>query len=702
MSRDLTNYEYEGLVQQITDLYKDKPGFGDGYDSSTGQLLIQLLADITDNLHFMLERRSQEAFSSIARLESSVWMAASSIGYVPRRSVSAMGNLELTLKNSDGGTVVAEYDVPISYGTKVFFDGEEFIVAEDATITQGESSVQLSIKEGIQKSKSYNFASSPFFEDGFLTLENYNTIEEFSLSISGDNGERYNYVDEVDLDGFRAGALSFAPTNYPGYEIRFDRNGMRVVFGNGKFGKRPQSNVTVSWVESKGSGVSIIRTGLDFAFELDTVKDSRTTIPSKSYLYSLKNTTSINGGNNSESIEEIRDNIASFIRSNDRAVTNSDYKFRVMKSGLGAIKDVNVYGERENDSIIFTMNNVYATYVTEDQLPLNATQKRQLRDYIDRYKVNTTHVVFKEAVKTPIRLGIDFKRHPTLPISNQHLYKELLSRVDEYFAVHVGVIGKGFQYSEFVSFLQNLKINFNSITYSMTDYVYVTASAFFPFNVPTPAYDGIVELSYSYVPNATDTWSVVVDGVTYSVPVQLNDNVETLVLKMRQKIFTGTPYMVALEEPNQLRIRHPSPSGTFTVSVAAGDMTEFCIFRQLLQLPLATAGGVTGTTPQLKATTMTIKDANDVALMQDANGNGLFESLDGYFFPDTLIDYQKAIMQLPTVPNGGYYVQYQQNDFQNFDVALDGYITFSSFPSWEAVQNPEGSAVYFSYINIMD
>lgn len=700
--KDLTRYNYEELVDRITRLYESNTGSGNGFQGSTGQMLIELLADVTDHLHFMLERRSQEAFSSIARLESSVWMAASSIGYVPRRNVSSRGVLRITLKDSLGNVIPAEYDINIPYGTVVTFNEENFIVAEDVSVSAGDTTATMEVLQGIRRTASFNFSASPYNEDGFITLTDYQNIEEFSLRVGADGGVQYNYVDEVDNSGFRAGALSFAPKNYPGYDIRFSRDGMRVVFGDGRFGRRPETTVSMNWIESKGAEVSIIQENLPFEFETETIQDSRSTIPAKNYFYTLENISPINGGTNSETIEEIRDNIAAFVRSNDRAVTNSDYEFRVRKSGLGGIRDVNVYGERENDSIIFTMNNVYVVYVNEDKTELNAAQKNALTDYLDRYKVNTTHVIFKEALQTPIRLGIDFKRHPSLPISNQQLYNEILKRIDEYFAVNEGVIGRNFQYSEFVCYLQNLKLTFNDIDYQMTDYVYVSASAFFPFTVPTPAYDGIIELSYDYEINAADTWSVVVDGVTHSVNVQLNDNVETLVAKMRSRLFAGTPYMIALEEPNQIRIRHPNPQGTFTVSAAAGDLIEFTIFRQLLQLPLVAAGAVTGSTPQMKQGTMVIKDSDDQALMEDKGGNGVFESLDGFFFPDALIDYQKALMQLPTVPNGGYYVEYQQNDFQNFSVAFDGYITYSDFPSWEELNSPSGTRVFFSYLNLLD
>lgn len=702
MAIDYTNYDYQALKDRITELYKDSKGMGEGYEGSTGQTLIQLLADTTDSLHYMLERRSQESFTSSARLDSSVWMAASGVGYVPRRSVSARGVLELELRDSDGNVDYAEYEVRIPYGTKVTFDGENFIVAEDAVIKEGDSKTTIMVMEGVKRTDSFNFSESPYKDSGFLEIPEYQDIEEFSLRVVDGQGDEYVFVDEVDNNGFRAGSLSFAPEGYRGYDIRFTREAMRLVFGDGKFGKKPSGLIHVSWIESKGSDVDIIQTGLNFEFETDTITDTRPSIPKRQYFYSLKNSTPVDGGTMPETMEEIRDNIAAFVRSNDRAVTNADYEFRVRKSGIGGIRDVAVFGEEENGSIIFTMNNVYVAYAKDNKTPLNASQKKDLADYLSRYKVNTTHVVFKNAIETPIRLNIDFRRNSNLPISNQQLYNELLDRVDEYFSIRPGVIGKPFQYSEFLSYLQKLKMTFGGVTYDMTDYVYISVGAFFPFTVPTPSYDGVIELSYEYPVNAGDVWSVVVNGQTFSVNVTGSDTVDTLVSKMKNELFAGTPFIVGTEKPNQIRITHPENKGTFTVSVVAGDIIDYVLWKQFLKLPQSVSGGVTRTEPQVVAGSVVIKDKNDVPLMSDEAVNGRFTSLTGYFFPEAIIDYNKAFIEIPTLPNGTYFVEYQQNDFKNFEVALDGYVSYRPFPSWDQLNDPSFNDRTMSSINLLD
>jgi len=669
MSKDFTQYDYESLVDEATQKLSDQPGWGQGYQSSMGQTLIQLLADITDNLQFMLERRTQESYLITSRLDSSARAAVSAIGYRPRRKISATGQLKLRLKdNQTDASVPAIGNIFIPYGTEVYFEDNAFIVMEDATIASGDSEVTLSVKEGSIRQETFNFEASPYRENNFLEFSDYVNKEEFSLYIQDAKGEFYDVDNEI--NGIRLGALSFADSKTRAYDIRYYRSGMRIIFGNDIFGKKPEGEVVVNWVESSGSEVDVVKTGLEFNFASEYLYDDTTTTPRNIYYYELTNTTPIRGGNDEESIVEMRRNVAEYVRTNDRAVTNFDYEFWTRRSGIGDIVDVTAYGEHEADTIIFTMNNVYIAYLTKQGIPLNAVQKTQLGEYLSKYKVNTTHLVISEAVRTYLKLDIDFKRHPKLPISDAQLVKILKDRINEYFGIREGAIGTGFQHSEFVEYLQNLTTVFNNITYPMTDFVKVEIDAMIPLPIPQPAYDGIVELSYDYVINKDDIWNVTINGNTYSILVYDTDTVETLVARMKDKIFQNTSLMLATPKANQIRIKEPTETGTYTLSVGTGDLVEFTRFRQLIQLPKS-QNVATSNSDQIKPNSVRIVDDQETIIMQD-DGNGNVEPTDGYFFPVVFVDYKRSLIEAPSVPNGMYYVKFQQNEYQNFDVARDG------------------------------
>lgn len=691
MSKDLTNYEFEGLVSHITDLYKANDGLADTYDSATGQLLIQLLADVADNLHYKLERRSQENYTSTARLESSIRAAVSSIGYRPRRKVSSTGTVLVELLDSEGNPVVSQGNINFLHGTSIFFDGIEFVVDSDHTIVAGESSIDIKVKQGRYVSEVFNFNELPYSSQNYVEFSDSVNKEEHSIVISDDDGV---YSDVLSGEsGLRIRSMSFADSNTAVYDIKNTKAGMRIEFGDGIFGKKPKGNVKVSWVESDGGSVNIVKTGLSFKLDSSILTDDVPVNPPNRYTYTIENITPIRGGQDEESIEDMRHNVQSFLRTNDRAVTNFDYEFWTKRSGIGNISDVNVYGESETNILIFTMNNVYISYATADRLPLTVNQVQDLRNYLNNIKMNTTHLVFKPADFVYLGMDVKFKRHPSLPITDAQLYKIVRDNINSYFSIKTGSIGKEFQHSEFIEYLQNLKVTFNDIIYRITDFVSVSIEGVMPLLMPQDTYDSIIEIN-DYTVVANDVWSVIIDDIPYTVVATSLDTVESIIDKMQQKIFEGTSLMLAKPNPNQIRIKHPDFIGTYTISMGAGEISQYAGFKQLIKLPRST-NEHNQHVNQILPGSVKIVTSNGSVIMED-NGEGLLVSPDNTY-PSVDIDYSMANFEYPAIPQGEYFVKFKQNNYQNYSVTRDSVLDV--MPIREDMDSEVG--YYFSTIDLL-
>lgn len=686
--------DYQSIVDRITGLLSSKPGWGEGYQSSMGQTLIQLNADSVDHLHYMLERRSQEAYISTARLASSIRAKASDFGYIPRRKVSSTGTLQLTLTNSDGDIVSAIGTVSIPMGTSVLYNDTRFITTEDSYIAPGESSVNLVVKEGVFRSEIFDFDEEPYLSDPTILFTDYVDIEEYSLKVGTDD-VLYTYVRDTSSSANPVGAMSFAGSTDAVYDIKFSTDGLRIVFGDGIFGQKPTSLISVTWVESSGSEVDVIKTGLNFSFDRDYLEDDVNTVPRNQYSYELINTTPIRGGKDEESIEEIRTNVPSYLRTNNRCVTNFDYEFWGLKSGIGNIVDISAYGEHEIGTLIYKMNSVYLAYVTNDGLQLTTDQKKAMLDYIGRLKVITTHIVLKYADEIPLQVVIDFKKHPDLPISDAQLYVLLRNAVNDYFAIGRGSISKDFQHSEFVRYMQELKTTFNGIVYQLTDYVKVVVNGLYPIELPQQTYDGLLTLSNTYTPVEGDRWTVTINGSDYNVFVGLNDTITDMVIRMRDLIFTGTDLMVATPNYNTIRLKEARDVGTFTVSVAGGTISSYVDFEQYIQIPKPTAY-TTATKKILYPGSVQILNEEEEVIMQD-NSNGELVATEGLGYPNTEVDYTKALIKVPSIPDGKYFVRFQQNIYQNFDSARDGVLVVSDIRASDDTSTDH----FFSRINLI-
>lgn len=688
--KNYTQYEFEDLVPNITKKFKDKPGLSDSYDSSVAQTLIQLLADTTDHLMYKLERRSQENYASMARLSSSVRAAVSSVGYRPRRKVSSTGILTLKLVNSDGDTITAQGNINILRGTPVYYNDVHFIVDDDYTIPSGTSEIDIKIKQGKLITQTFNFEEEPYKSTNYIEFSDVVEKEEYSLDVVGDN---FVFKDVFeDVDGLRIRSVSFASSDMPVYDVKYVRNGMRVVFGDGIFGMKPDGNIKVSWVESLGSGIKIVKRGLEFTFESPVLYDDVQVIPSNEYLYTLTNKTPIRGGVDEEDIDEMRNNLTAFVRSNDRGVTNFDYSFWAMRSGIGDIVDIKAYGEHETNRLIFTMNNVYMTYATPDRLPLNREQEMALRAYFNSIKVNTTHLVFRPVDPLYLGLDIDFRRHPDLPISDAQLYRVLVDRVYDYFEIKKGSIGKEFQHSEFIEYMQNLVMEFNDIVYPMTDFVKVKVTGMKDFSLPQSIYDGVITLDPNYTVVANDVWTITIDNNPISIVATSMDSVSTLVDKMQAAIFKETYLMLARPAYNKIRLTHPSDSGIFGVTVGTGQIGLFTTFDQLIKIPRP-SNYIKRSINQILPGSVDIVDFDGNVMMVD-DGEGKLISDD---HPSVTIDYTSSQFSYPSIPENQYYIRLQQNRFQNFQVSHESLIDVMPFRS--ELDNPEKK--FFSSLNIL-
>lgn len=661
--RDFTNYEYQQIVDFLTEKYSEKPGLSDSYQGSTAQTLIQLNADSVDSLAYMLERRSQEAFLETARLTSSIWARASELGYRPKRSVASTGTIRLDIFDEAGNPVQAIAPIVIPRLTSVFLGDREFLTMEDATIEEGEDHVYIQIKEGSLVSNVYNFDEEPYLSDSTIAIEEYMNIEEYSIEISDSVGP-YSFILESDMINKNITSLSYATEDDRLYDIKFSREGMRIVMGDGIFGYKPQGNVEVKWILSEGR-TTVLRTGVEFQFEFDFITDTATPLPANVYLYRIENTTPIRGANEPEDIVDIVRNAPLSARAANRCVTSADYEYWTLRSGIGDIIDVNVYGEQDTGSLIFNMNNVYMSYLTSDNLALNVEQRIALREYLDRFKVTTTHIVITMADQISIVLDIDFRRERNLPISDEQLYTVLKGYIDEYFRLRRGSIGREIQHSEFVKFLQSRDFVFNDVNYKITDFVKVSMEAQYPVNLPAPVYDIKVFLDTEYVINDGDEWKVIVNGDEIVVTVEDTDNFSSLLEKMREAIFLQSNLLTAIDSANNaIRLKSVFVDEVFTIDVTEGDLASYVTTDIFYYLPTPTNNPFSLDNAILPGSVYIIDEDENVLFRDD--GEGTMEPEDGVLYGAFEIDYVNAYLISPTMSEGNYYVRFQQNEFQNF------------------------------------
>lgn len=660
--RNFINYEYKELVEKLTKILQDKDGWGDAYNSSTGQTLIQLIADATDQLGYMLERRTQEQYLATSRIPRSVRALANSLSYRPRRKVSPTGTLQIRLIDDDGNTISPEGNVVIPRYTRIFYQDDTFVNTEDIIITPTDEEVEFSVMEGIPRLEVYGILTHETLSSlGFILLSDYEVIEENSLIVYDANDAewldiRRSYDGEVPKR-----ALSFVEGDERFYDLRISHDGMRVVFGNNVFGKRPESDITLEWVESSGDETNIESTGLIFELEDSQLQDDINVTPPNTYDFEIINTTPIRGGLPSESIEDIKLKASEYFKTGDRAVTKDDYNFSIIRSGIGGIVDVHTYGQQEIGIDIFKMNNVYVTYLTALGDTLTQEQKQDLRDYLDIYKTITNHIVLEQAEEIKAQLNLNVSRRRTLRVSNSDLYEYLRDELADYLRFREGSIGRPLYYSELVKHLQELTITRDGVEQDIAVYLSLDIKPLTPFMNPIEVQEIVVPVTAG---TTGDEYVLTINGEDALYTMQEGDSDNDIANGLSSVINTSIDNVSSTTDGNVITITSDLDEVAFSITNEnSTDSDNVSIFQEI-QLPPRFINNEHEEDQVLRGSIELVDVDNNVICGEDGNGTVLTSDAE-YTSTNGTIDYITAKIEIPLLPNGEYYVRYNHDEFKN-------------------------------------
>lgn len=679
---DYTEYDYDALIKHITQLYSGKAGWGEGYESSMGKMLTELFADTTDSLLYMLERRVQEAFLSTAILENSIYAHASELGYRPRRTICMTGSVDLALKDgsSTGPTKTALGDITIPIYTTLTLSGSsaQFVTTEETIIPSGSSTANIPIKEGTYESI-YIDPNDAAFVDGDVQIEDYRDIDEYSIDVYV-GGRLWYDVRTTENEQNRYDNLSFAPPNAPVYDIKYGREGLRIVFGDDVRGKKPDLPIEIRLIRTKGEKNSIVKSGVEFKFNFETLHDNTGTQPLTEYYYSIINDGHISGYLPTESVAQVARNAPLFARANKRGVTAKDYHYLVVTSGIGGIVDARAYGEQELGTLIFHMNNVYVSYITEAGVPLNAAQEKQLRNYLDKYKIITTHPVVQEVDKLYAAVTIQFRRNPQNPFDTATMYEILKTAVELYFEVGQDTIGKDFYHSDLVSYVQEYVYIKTGIRYDVTRFVKIQTKVMYKLPKNPKSFNSNIYLDAAYTPTTGDVFKLLLNTDTFTYTVQAGDTKHDIMEGMRQDIVSNGSfsYITGLNPDDSIRISSVFVDSSFSIDTSQGDLSTYITTDKLLFIPYSKIANETPNNMMVVGSAKIVK--TDGTVMYLDNGTG--EMIDQIGSDDLDLDYKTLMMDDPSfLGTDDYWFVYEQDEYQNLSSSSRGAILLYPFPA---------------------
>lgn len=280
----------------------------DFFESSLGPTLMGLIAYVADHLSYTQDIIAQEIYLATARRYDSALRFARSIGYVPRSAVSATAVLRSsTLPSSvvtNGGVVVAGSFIE-------GLNGLRYEVVSDAAVPPGSSIASIQVRQG----QTFEESFTPTKAAGQTFQVSRGVVEEDSWQVYvGDTTDTANLWTQVDN-------VLFELTPTQTYEVFFDGDGkLSVRFGNGNAGAIPNQTITIVYRTTDGANgntaINTIRGNFRVEVQQGAIIES---------IAVQNNTAAATGGQDRETVEELRVNIPSYLRTLDKVISVRDY-----------------------------------------------------------------------------------------------------------------------------------------------------------------------------------------------------------------------------------------------------------------------------------------------------------------------------------------------------------------------------------------
>jgi hypothetical protein len=328
------DYDFDRLVSQLTDRLKASDTWKDTYRSSTGQMLIELYAYIGNLVLYYVERRAEESYLDTAQLRSSVINLVRLINYNPTRKISAIGVLTFTMATAKAAKVI----IP-QYTLCKSSSGIKYLTSDGAILLPGQLTATISAIQG--ELIGSNFSSTGIVNQSYNIPDD--SVENTHLSVYV-NGEIWTLVSTF---------TSYTATSKV-YRVRTELDGtITILFGDNVFGKSPSLGdvILYSYIRSEGVNGNVYETAKITTIS-SAIHDELGNVVSD---IAVTNGDVFVGGDDAESIEDIRYNAPRVFRTGDRAVTRDD--FIAILENYGGIANANVWGENEESPPDYVMFN---------------------------------------------------------------------------------------------------------------------------------------------------------------------------------------------------------------------------------------------------------------------------------------------------------------------------------------------------------
>lgn len=392
----LTSVDFDGIKNDLKTFLSNQTELGDyNYESSTMQILLNLLAYNTYKNSFYLNMVGNEMFLDSAQIRSNVVSKAKMLGYTPRSIVGPEAEVQITITPDDSPSVIT-INANTNFTTMV--DGKSYVYTNPNSLvvnanSNGVYSGKLPIVEGRPFTHRFTVSSASPVRY-IIPNDNVDTTYlTVRVQESSSNTTTTTWTQSTDITGLTANSRAyFLSENEDGrYEVKFGDNIISKQVNDGNI-------VLVGYRVSSGQD-SVGANNFASSATMGGYSD-----------YTITTTIAATNGSNRESIDSIKLNAPRSYTAQNRVVTATDYK-TLISSYFTDLQAVSVWGGEENDPP--TYGKVFISTKPKSGLYISDSRKNEIKNYLKDKTVLSIDTEVVDATYLYIKPTIDVKYDPT-------------------------------------------------------------------------------------------------------------------------------------------------------------------------------------------------------------------------------------------------------------------------------------------------
>lgn len=379
-------FDQESILERLEDSLRSKASWADILFYSTNRRLLEVISEGISQLASYDEWLTRNTKWDLATEKSALVTQAQFMQYDPHRKIGASGNIRVSSDQNFSSSYPKIVAFP-KYTT--FTDGGDisFVSTQSEDLSPSENYIDIPVIQGEAKTFTY-VAQGDDYEEIILDNPNIeNNVYEVLV-----NSVVWTEVDDLNTQEASDKVYEF--------ENKINYDGIIITFGNGIFGKKLSSGdiVEFKYVETLGSTGNVLSSNV-----ITTVDSTIYDIDSTQVEIFCKNTSNLDGGQDEEDIEDIRSNGTLAFQSGDKAITQTDYEYKleqspyVLKSVVWGAYEYNLDRDQDLWTWIETNENVVnVSAFTPGGEQLTDTQKEEIIEDLKPDKPPTDIIVFND------------------------------------------------------------------------------------------------------------------------------------------------------------------------------------------------------------------------------------------------------------------------------------------------------------------